>query len=532
MPCTRTIWLFLCLSAAVAAQTMPAADECATAADALVAGINPAPGASGVTYSVAGATTSASSTCVSLNRDVWFTYVAATSAVVRFSTCTPAGFAAGSMSDSVMALYDACGGTQIACNDTSPCGTRAELTAALVGGVSYRLRVGEYGTITPSATTFYVTVTVLPADAYDECAGAATLLPGAGTALSTGVTSGTEPSACGPFVNDVWFAYTAATTETVTFSAGSGQILGGAMAVYDGCGGAELACRIAPFQLSGANFPVRVSVPVVAGSTYYGRLGVLGPVNYGGFSVTVLPTPANDECANAIPITIGTTATYSNSGATNDAGATPTCPLLNAMWFVYQPTCSGTCTVTTSCTLDFYLSAHSVCGGPPIACARNNIFCDYYSSFMAQITFPVVAGGDYRIAVGSPHQFQTGTFNLTVQSSAGFALSLSSPLGAGSLQANLDHGGQSGAYLLAATTAPGIFPHGWFGGLDIPFNDLMAQIVFGYPFVGSTGPCGEAMIGPVTSLPSGVTLYFGAVALDGATGAVAGIAAPKAFTIP
>jgi hypothetical protein len=98
-------------------------------------------------------------------------------------------------------------------------------------------------------------------------------------------------------------------------------------------------------------------------------------------------------------------------------------------------------------------------------------------------------------------------------SGGGFAVTTTSPFGAGSLQ--LDWTGAfpciGGIYFLGVTLQQGAYPTGWFYGLDIGFPQLGAQIAQGFPFIGTLSTSGTATIGPFTGLPSG--LQFWAVSL-------------------
>jgi hypothetical protein len=134
----------------------PVNDACA-GATALGRGVNPAPpaGVSGTFFSNVGAFDDAGASCATHASDVWFTYVAIGSGPATFSTNTPPGFVAGSLTDTVLAVFDVCGGLQLSCDDNSGDGALSQATVNLVSGTSYRVRVGSRG---PGEGTFYVTV--------------------------------------------------------------------------------------------------------------------------------------------------------------------------------------------------------------------------------------------------------------------------------------------------------------------------------------------------------------------------------------
>ncbi len=64
-------------------------------------------------------------------------------------------------------------------------------------------------------------------------------------------------------------------------------------------------------------------------------------------------------------------------------------------------------------------------------------------------------------------------------------------------------------YLNIMTQYMGNFPAGWAFGVDIPFSDLVAEILWGAPFFGPLDGCGESSWTSSTgnTIPSGVTGY-------------------------
>lgn len=116
------------------------------------------------------------------------------------------------------------------------------------------------------------------------------------------------------------------------------------------------------------------------------------------------------------------------------------------------------------------------------------------------------------------------------------ALVFTSPNGPGSIQ--MDHtacGPVAGAaYFVSFTFAPGLYPAGWFFGLDISIPNLLGWFYSGYPFVGPLGAAGDASFGPTPGgfLPSG--FQFWAVSTIWAPGYTQFLLAyaPKTYTIP
>ena len=129
--------------AASAAAQAPSNNEC-TAPIVVTDGVNPsAPfGVDGTTFTNVSATNSAAfgvscGGATHFNKDVFFTYVATCTGTTTFSTCTPAGFTAGTLIDTVLDVYDASacpgGGAALACNDQF-CASRSEVSLATTAG--------------------------------------------------------------------------------------------------------------------------------------------------------------------------------------------------------------------------------------------------------------------------------------------------------------------------------------------------------------------------------------------------------------
>ncbi len=525
------------LVATVHGQAPTGADDCGPSAPMLVDGINPAPGASGVVYTNAGATSSPQSFCALFNGDVWFRYVASGTGVglYTFSTCTPAGFTPGTLTDTVLGVYDACGGAQLACSNNSICGFRAEATnVALTGGQTYYVRVGDWNTPQPQEETFYVTVVPYTLPLADECAGARPIGMGVAEYFppNAATTSAGVPT-CGAVFNDVWFSFTASHTGAVTFDGTmsyygiSTPPSGGVIAVYDGCGGAELICRsVVTFDL------FLFSMPVVAGNTYFGRMGSAQAGTYGDYTLTLWTTPTNDECSSGLVVSEGPVGAFSTVGATPSASTVSGCLYGPDLWFTFQPGCTGSYVVHTPCSAPT-VEVYSSCGGSPLTCAAGNGDCS--SPFDGGSTFATffgVAGTAYRIRIGAPYVGIGYGFALTIgRASTLFQLSMSAPAGPGSFRAVISGGASSGSFILPVTLAPGAFPNGWLGGLDIPFADLAAQISFGPPFTGSLNACGSAVVGPILGLPNGLSVWATSVGLN-PSGSVTGLAAASTFVVP
>ncbi|MHC5183162.1 MAG: M4 family metallopeptidase, partial [Planctomycetota bacterium] len=69
--------------------------------------------------------------------DVWYSYTPSVSGSVMVSLC-------GSDYDTTLAIFDGCGGTELACNDDS-CGLQSEIILSMTAGNTYLIRVSGYG---------------------------------------------------------------------------------------------------------------------------------------------------------------------------------------------------------------------------------------------------------------------------------------------------------------------------------------------------------------------------------------------------
>jgi hypothetical protein len=171
----------------------------------------------------------------SSSNDVWYVY-SGDAGDITASLCA-------SDYDTLIRVFDACGGTEIATNDDS-CGNRSELTFTADGTSSYYIAV-EGWTTTEGAFTLSISCSVtIPPPANDECINAIPLAIGSQTSGTTaGATESLadEKPGCDPFgfIADVWYSVTLPsgadnlTINTVT----TGSSSEANVAIYpDGCG--------------------------------------------------------------------------------------------------------------------------------------------------------------------------------------------------------------------------------------------------------------------------------------------------------
>lgn len=340
---------------------------------------------------------------------------------------------------------------------------------------------------------------------------------------------------------DVWFAYTAAATGTITvttcpppaFSPGS---LDTVLTVFDGAAcppSVNLGCND-----DACSFWSTVNAPVTAGGLYYFRVsGLFGST--GTFYLTITPPAVpvtNDECASPIALSVGTNGPYSNATATSSPGVSASCgggsPGYRDLWFSFTAPCSTPVTINTGCNgFDTILTAYTSCGGPEIACSDDvGGPCGLSSS----ITFAATAGVQYRIRAAAFSPSNTGLFPINVTLGNGLGLVMSSPFGPGSIQVSIAGGLPLGTYFLGVTFFAGAYPNGWLFGVDLPLAELQNLLNVGPPFLGTLGVCGDLTIGPfggVGSL-SGVPIYAVVLVMPPGSSIPTAHSAPVTYTIP
>jgi len=130
---------------------------------------------------------------------------------------------------------------------------------------------------------------------------------------------------------------------------------------------------------------------------------------------------AQDECINAVPVTLGSNGPFTNFGATTSLPAW-TCPASggNDVWYSYTATQGGNLTVSL-CGAN-YDSAVEAFDGTAGCGALTFLVCnDDFCAVDSQITFPVLAGNTYYIRVGG-FGAATGNFPLDLSLNLGFGI--------------------------------------------------------------------------------------------------------------
>ncbi|MFK7968904.1 MAG: dockerin type I repeat-containing protein [Bacteroidia bacterium] len=132
---------------------------------------------------------------------------------------------------------------------------------------------------------------------------------------------------CGAFYSGgkgLWYTYTPATGAPTVFSTcNAGTDFDTKIGIFSGSCGA-LVCEAGDDDEPGCNFASVASLCTQAGETYYILVYGFGSADDGTFELLVEPqvAPANDECANAEAVAIGSTTPGSTTGACPDDNGT------------------------------------------------------------------------------------------------------------------------------------------------------------------------------------------------------------------
>ncbi|MCR9245274.1 MAG: hypothetical protein NXI31_09600 [bacterium] len=377
-----------------------AQDEC-TSATVLALGANGPFDSTGSTVS-----TPAWSCGLVTGGDVWYEFT------------TPAGPAGeltidtfGSTIDTVLEVWDSCGGTVLDCNDDFNPPVRDSLVTVIVsGGTTVYARVGGFSTSVGDHNVNVAFVTP------DECAGAITIVDGVnGPMDNTGATDSLPVFSCSTSNSDIWFVHTASCDGMLTVTtdtAGPGSITDTVMEAWDMCGGTVLACD----DDGGPGTYSEVTIPVTAGVDYYFRVGDFGTtVNQGLFNITVLnmaaPTAFNDECPCAAVVVDGVNTGLDSTGSTVSSPSW-SCGFVTGgdVWYTYTATDCGDLTIdTNNSTFDTVLEVWDACGGNVLGC---NDDINGSANRQSEVILPgVLLGETFLIRVGG---FSTATGLLDV----------------------------------------------------------------------------------------------------------------------
>jgi len=290
-----SVWDTISLTFVVPPQP-PANDECANAIPVTVG--------NAVSGDNSAATNSVLSACGGggNGKDVWYSFTAPAAGNYNVATC-------GSGFDTVLTAYDACGGSELACNDDADCADTLRSKISLTGladGQTVMIRVAGYAAAggTPASGTFSMVVTLPPVPpANDDCSAAIAITGDTAFDTALATDSGVTLTNCNlptTIHNDIWYAYTASGAGTLTLDT-CGSTIDTVVALFDACGGNQVACN--DDSATGSGSPCEgttrsyLNYAMTAGQTVYISLGAYAAATSGSgtlhVSFAAAPCPAD-----------------------------------------------------------------------------------------------------------------------------------------------------------------------------------------------------------------------------------------------
>jgi hypothetical protein len=345
-------------------------------------------------------------------------------------------------------------------------------------------------------------------------------------------TIGSDPIApCGFIGADVWYVYTATCNGTVTATtcAPGNATYDTVIAAYEGSCGSHNLTYLTCNDDACIGLQSTITFSAAQGVQYYIAVGGYFGAT-GNFTLNVscaAAAPLNNECANAIGISLNQRIVGTNVGSTTSA-APSGCNNGLDVWYTFTAAASGPCNVTTCATggstnYDTVLNVYTGgCGGlVNVACNDDN--CGILES---DLTFTAAAGTQYWVTVGgyAPNA-TTGRFGLKVSQQNNVTFTFWDQ-GPGTVGFNINDTG--GNYYFFVTTDGTNFPNAWFFGINMDWTGITGQATAGYPFQGPLNACGVQ--GPFGPLPSGFTVYAVAITVPFVGGPAYAVSAPQTFT--
>lgn len=215
---------------------------------------------------------------------------------------------------------------------------------------------------------------------------------------------------------DLWFVYTPTSDGTASVDL-CGSNYDTRVAVWDGCSGSVLLCNDDDDYCGNGSLQSFITGEVTANTSYYIQVGGYNSNTGDGFlTISLEPTPANNNCATAIPIGEVTDLPFSTNGASS-SGKNPDCGGNQApidLWYSYTPTQSGIVSIDL-CGSEFNtrLAVWDDCNAvESLMCNVNDNYCGWFSQ-TSYLTGEVVANETYYIQVGG-NNTATGNGDLTL----------------------------------------------------------------------------------------------------------------------
>ncbi|MFY9309144.1 MAG: T9SS type A sorting domain-containing protein [Bacteroidia bacterium] len=365
--------------------------------------------------------------------DVWYSFVAT-------STSHNITVVGSSNLDAVVDLRTgACSGTNVNCADSTAIGgTEVIIATGLTIGNTYYVRVYDYGSTTPSTTTFTICVTTptTTPPPNNNCAGATTLTvygPTCGGTTTGNVAGATQSIAAiscngttGSANDDVWYKFVAtATTHDVTVQ-GSASFNAVVDMHQNNCSGPNVGCAD---STGNGGKEIIHATGLTIGTTYFVRVYDYGSGFPSTTTFTICVTtpgtepPANDECADAVSLTVygptcGSATSGTVLGATQSVAAAPcTGTADDDVWYSFVATATAhNITVVGSTGLNAVVNLRSG------ACTGTNLVCE--DSALTGGTEVLNATG---LTIGTTYYVRVYDFGSTAPSTGAFTICVTTP---------------------------------------------------------------------------------------------------------
>lgn len=356
-------------------------------------------------------------------------------ATYTFATCGDTDF------DSQITIYESGPGAVLGYNDDG-CGAQSTVTITYVAGSgSIDVLIDQYNCVSNSlCMTLTGTLVSLPpvAPANDNCSGAVAITPGNGSCTSPATTDNTgatdsgigDPGCANYAGGDVWHSVVVPCTGNLTVATGSvaGSPVGDTgLALYSG------ACGTLTFincnDDGNGLFSLIALTGRTPGETIYIRTWEYGNNSFGQYTVCAWdPTlpPANDECAAAVALSVGSGSCTTPTNGTN-VGATDsgiTWPVAcngdelsyagGDVWYsLVVPSGCDDLVIETSDdgtgSFDTQIAVWDACGGTLIDCSDDAV------GLFSKVVIPsinLVPGSTIYVGVSAYGNAYCGTFNI------------------------------------------------------------------------------------------------------------------------
>lgn len=274
--------------------------------------------------------------------DVWYSFVA-TATTHKISLLNVVG-------DQTDLAHEVMGGTCGSQTILNSEDDNSSIVTGLVIGTTYYVRVYSYYD-NPASTTFDICLSTLPALTNDNCATAIALTANPSltcTSIRSGSLVGATDSGVatetGTANDDVWYSFVAtATSHKISLKNVEGNDTDLVHEVMSGtCG------TLTP--ISSSDDDISIASGLTIGTTYYVRVFSYSDdpaLTTFDICITTLPTLTNDECANAIALTVNTDASCSSrtggilAGATDSGISTSTGTADDDVWYSFVATATS-----------------------------------------------------------------------------------------------------------------------------------------------------------------------------------------------